>query len=263
MESPDGAMTQDQFKVKIQSMIEAEGQPGVAKLLDARDGYAQLLTQLPNTFPPAAITSEAAQKVWDWCGYFYFTAGRLHEALALFEAYYDQILEHENTAGVRVHKGGPLVRLSDCHSRLGRPVLAKRYMMLTTCEDAIRDKGVIPAETTGTYFRMVWQYGLSDRELSRYAKEMWQLCQDHSEPARFPEWVVQHIDQKWMVEYPTPSEAALYFVNRKYIRWLLKRLGSGDGKALELLAEYLVGSMPGSRTYRRVVSGSTDYDVRT
>jgi hypothetical protein len=257
----EGSMTEEQFRKEMKSTIGNLGHPEIAALLDARDGYAKLLTQLPATFSPAAITAETAQKVWDLSAFYYFTVGRLHEALALFEAYYDQLLEHEHETGVRTHKGGPLVRIADCHSRLGRTVLAKRYMMLTTCEDAIHDKGVVPAETTGTYFRLVWQYGLPDRELSRYAREMWQLCQAHPEPSRFPEWILQHVDQRWMVEYPTPNEAALYFVNRKYVRWLLNRLGGGDGKALELLAEYLVASMPGSRTYRRVLTGSTDYDV--
>ena len=45
----------------------------------------------------------------------------------------------------------PLVWIGDCYFRMGFYVLAKRYMMLTLCEDAIREKGIIDTESGGVY----------------------------------------------------------------------------------------------------------------
>jgi hypothetical protein len=171
------------------------------------------------------------------------------------------LLAYQVGRDTRVHKGTPLVWISECHAALGHPVLAKRYLMLTTCEDAIIHKGKIPPGTTGVYFRIVWRHGMSDAELARYAEEMWRLSEKYPEPARFPEWILQHLDKNWMTEYPTAKEASLYTVNSKYVRWLLASRSKGDGTTLELLAEYLVGAMPGCRASRRQQSHSTDYDV--
>lgn len=157
-------------------------------------------------------------------------------------------------------KGTPLVWIGECHVHLGRPVLAKRYLMLTTCEDAVANEGHIPAEKTGVYFRMVWRHGMAHAELMHYAKRMWELSQQHPDEARFPEWLLQHLDQNWITEYPAASEAGLYVVNPRYVTWLLGR-ERGDGTALEILAQYLVACMPGCRASRRRESHSTDYDV--
>ena len=39
----------------------------------------------------------------------------------------------------------------------------------------------------------------------------------------------------------------MYHIARHYCEFLLGRLGAGDGKDLERLADYLVGAMPGCR----------------
>jgi hypothetical protein len=171
------------------------------------------------------------------------------------------MLAHQEETRNYGHKGMPLVWMSECHARLGHPVLAKRYLMLTTCEDAVECRGKISSETGGVYFRMVWGHGLPHRELTRYAAAIWRLYQDHSTEALFPEWIMQGLDHEWITEYPSPQEATLYEVNMRYVRWLLEKLGAGDGKALERLAHYLLASMPGCRAHMRKPSKSTDYDV--
>ena len=233
-------------------------------LLERRDGAAQLVSALPKDISPADVaTPSFSQRAWEVCGLHYFqhVPGRFHEALAIFRALYDHMLAHQEETGNYGHKGMPLVWMCECHTGLGHPVLAKRYLMLTTCEDAIKCKGHIPSETGGVYFRMVWEHGLSPHELDRYATEIWRLYQAHPGEALFPEWLLQELDQEWMTEYPSTREATLYEVNTRYVRRLLDRLGAGDGKALELLAHYLLGSMPGCRAYMRGRSKSTDYDV--
>jgi hypothetical protein len=160
----------------------------------------------------------------------------------------------------RVHKGMPLVWMSDCFLRLGRPVHAKRYLLLTLCEDAIAWKGTIPPGSTGSYFRLVWG-GLPDREFRRYAMRFWELASTERKASLFPEALLQRVDDDWLTEVPSAAEAFVYLANESYVQWLLGELGSSRGEALEFLAEYLLSCMPGCRTRRRARSGSTDYDV--
>jgi len=94
---------------------------------------------------------EKVQEIWHLCGLYFFNLGRFHEALAVFSAVYDDMLRYQQVSGKGVHKGIPLVRMSECHEKLGPSLLSKRYLMLTACEDAIRDRGKINPETTGLY----------------------------------------------------------------------------------------------------------------
>jgi hypothetical protein len=48
----------------------------------------------------------------------------------------------------------PLVWISDCYARLGFVVHAKRYLMLTLVEDALRGHGVVTPNTSRVYFRL-------------------------------------------------------------------------------------------------------------
>ncbi len=77
----------------------------------------------------------------------------------------------------------------------------------------------------------------------------------------FPEWILQELDQDWIVEVPNPNEASYYVANEIFIKHLIEKLGEPSGKVLEKLAEYLLSCMPGCRTSRRCRSESTDYDV--
>ena len=129
-----------------------------------------------------------------------------------------------------------MVRVHEIHGLMGHPLLAKRYLMLTLCEGAISWKGVIPPEKTGSYFRAVWLYGISDEQFRGYASEVWAASERNSDAARFPEWALQDLDQKWMVDYPSGVEASVCVANLSYVRWLFSRLGGGDGQALERLA---------------------------
>lgn len=244
------------------SELRAKVPPNLLAFLERKDGAAKLISALPCTIRPqdVAIPSES-QRAWELCGLYFFNQQRWHEALPIFHALYEHMLKHQKDSGTYVHKGMPLVWMSDCFARLGCLVLAKRYLMLTTCEDAIRDRGEIPSETTGLYFRMVWFHGVLHQQVSAYAQKAWELFQEQPDKAMFPEWIVQEIDQDWMTEYPSQRESSYYIVTRSYVSWLLDKLGAGDGLALERLAHYVLSAIPGCRAYRRKRSASTDYDV--
>jgi hypothetical protein len=55
--------------------------------------------------------------------------------------------------------------MSECYARLGYQVHAKRYLMLTLCEDALRANGEVSPNESGIYFRLVWGQGLPEEEL--------------------------------------------------------------------------------------------------
>ena len=225
------------------------------------DGGYQLLTKLPEIYSAESIsTPNQDQRAWELCGLYFLNLGRFHEAWRLFQGLYDRMLEHQGQSRTWVHKGMPLVYISDCHARLRHPVLAKRYLMLTLCEDAISDKGKI-LPNRGVYFRIVWQHGVPQPEVDQLAERAWQIFQGNPEESLFPEWVLQELGEDWMKEYPTEEEVSVYVVNARYLNYLLERLGTGEGKTLERLAHYLLSCIPGCRAYRRARSESTDYDV--
>lgn len=133
--------------------------------------------------------------------------------------------------------------------------------MLTLIEDAITSGGAISAEETGVYFRLVWGHGLTHDDIVRYASEANELWKSHQKDALFPEWVLQELDSKWMIEVPSPQEGSIYEINPLYATSLIEKLGDKTGKSLERLSEYLLSAMPGCRTMRRVITNSTDYDI--
>ena len=249
--------------------------PDLVALMQQRDGAAQLLEALPRRFTHEEVAGStlrpgpgSAHNAWESCGYSYFANGRVHEAIAVFQALYDYLLVYQERKNRRAHKGSPLVFLSDCYSRLNYPVVAKRSLMVALCEDAIQNKGVVKAEATGIYFRAVWHYGLSDQQVRDYTQLSWDLYRRNQRAGRYPEWLLQELEhiksrgiQEWMTEYPAPSETMIYAVNRRYVAWLLSKLGKGDGRSLERLGHYLLSAIPGCRARMRMRTPSTDYDV--
>jgi hypothetical protein len=224
------------------------------------DAASRLITDLPTRYPPAQVAQPPGDRMWELVGLHFLNAGRGHEALGIFWGLYQQMLEAQ-IGSTSIHKGMPLVWISECFSRIGLPVHAKRYLMLTLCEDALRQNGEVSPNTTGAYFRLVWGQGLPDEELRRYAGLFFELAQALPEDAIYPEALLQRVDDGWLTELPSPDEASAYRVNARYVQHLLAQLGRGTGEALEVLAEYLMSCMLGCRTRRHERSGSTDYDI--
>ncbi|HLE09437.1 MAG TPA: hypothetical protein VI914_07390, partial [Thermodesulfobacteriota bacterium] len=151
-------------------------------LFDMRDGAPLLIKKLSDTYTPEQIsvpyTQEqksdvgTPQRVWELSGLFYLKQGRFHEALSIFTALYEHMLKAQSEKSNLVHKGMPLVWISECFSGMGFPTLTKRYLMLTLIEDAIREKGSVSPEKTGIYFRLAWRGSLSDAEIKKYARRI-------------------------------------------------------------------------------------------
>ena len=231
-------------------------------LLAARDGAPLVINQLSQMYQPLdTLEGMAGQKAWDLSGLYYYTLGRYHESLSVYESLYDRMLEAQEAYGSRIHKGTPLCRMSDCYNAMGYRVIAKRYLMLTLCEDALTSAGRIDPNLTGIYFRLVWHHGLPDAELRRYAELAWNTAASAGSEFLYPEWLLQEMDQDWCTQIPTVAEASTYVMNSRYLRYLLSQIGEGTGKILERTADYLLACVPGCRTRKRDRSPSTDYDV--
>jgi hypothetical protein len=236
--------------------------PKLASLLASqRDCVPRCLEYLRSKYSVAdARIGEDALRDWERAGLQLLHGNRAHEALAIFWSLYDFMLAGQDETH-RIHKGMPLVWISEAYAALGFPVHSKRYLMLALCEDALLHKGIVDSENNGTYFRLVWKCGLSDADFRWYAKRLHEVSAADPAAAFFPEALLQELGDGWLVEIPSPQEALSYRLNGHYLDALLSRLGDGTGTALELAAEYLMSCMPGCRTTRRVRSQSTDYDV--
>jgi hypothetical protein len=181
-------------------------------LLQQRDGAAILLKKLPEIFPPESVTSATdEQRAWELTGLYYLSHRRFYEALPIFAALYDHMLAAQENNGERIHKGMPLIWISECYAEMGFAVLAKRCLMLSLCENAITGRGEVSPETTGVYFRLIWRHGLPDTELRRYARKVCDLWTCNPDNSFFPEWFLQELDQNWMTEfhYRTLSDSSL------------------------------------------------------
>jgi hypothetical protein len=142
------------FSAEIREKVPPELQQDLTK----RDGAAILGRKLPQLYKPEQITGPSIeQRVWELIGLFYFNQPeRYFEALGIFLALYQHMLDAQKKSGERVHKGMPLLWAAECFALAECAVLRKRYLMLALCEDAISGKGVIAPESTGVYFRLVW-----------------------------------------------------------------------------------------------------------
>jgi hypothetical protein len=260
--SERGNAVHTQFKIQDPLLDELKKlDADVASLSTEPNACAQLMTMLPKKYPGMKATEgKRGGRVWDYAGLLLQSRGRPHEALEIHWQHYLQLLGAQRGTN-RVHKGTPLVRIADCYGAIGFPVHSKRYLMLTLCEDALRDNGNVSPQTTGFYFRLIWG-GLPERSLRQYCGQFVRLAQNMPRAALFPEALLQRLeDDKWMTESPSINEASFYRVNPFYVRHLIENLGDGSGQILELLTQYLMSCMAGCRTRHRAISWSTDYDL--
>jgi hypothetical protein len=250
---PDDPEPPDPILSELSALVPSDV---IETLLGQRDAVPKLVTQLPRGL------GKEEQRAWELTGLHLSRVRRFHEALAIFETWYRNVVEHQAKTEGRLHKGAPLVWIRDQHVNLSHTALAQRFMMLTLIEDALASEGgIVDPRLTGSYFRSVWYHGLSDAQFRQYAEQIAAFGKKEPPAARYPERVLQELDKLWMTEFPTTSEALLYPANRQYVAELLSQMGDGTGQALELLAEYLLAVMPGCRTYRRQQTHSTDHDI--
>jgi len=219
-----------------------------------------------NKFPAPTQSSQESTwdadswKAWEAVGLYYITEGRYYEALSIFATCYDHLLRAQRDRDFRLHKGKPLIWMSDCYWHMNWLVHAKRYLMLAFCEDLLTDAGVI-IENRGAFYRGRWRHGLSEELLKALARDLRTRAHYSPTATPYPEALLQDISEDWLTETPEPCEVGAFSANRLYVQHLISRLGDKSGLALERLAHYLLSCMAGVRTRRRLRSGSTEYDI--
>lgn len=263
----------DDFTAKLLETLNTLGAPldgdlaQLLPLLREQDGAYRLARELPDLVTHDQVSPYGPRAtVWECLGQYYLECNRPHEALPVFEQLYEHMLKAQAKQDARVGKGTPLVRISDCHLALGRIAHAKRFLMLTLCEDAISHRGDIRPQATGVYYRVVWGFGLSDPYLRRWATECYRRYQCDEKLYRFPENLLLDLDQEWMVESPAQAELGICLSSGTYVEHMLSQTRAQtkqktDGKALERLCQYLVSCIPGYRTRRDVISKGAQLDV--
>jgi hypothetical protein len=231
-------------------------------LLVDRSGASRFAEILPETFKADQFTADLeAHACWERIGNFYKNQRRYYEALSVYFSLYDQFLNAQLISGQWIQKATPLVWIAECCAQLGLRALAKRHLMLSHIEDSIALKGGVSPGSTGVYFRMVWQRGIRDSELRRYAREAYALYEENSGNGLYPEWILQQLDQDWMTEIPSSQEIGVYWCNRRYVNHLIERLGDKKGLTLETLAQYILSCMPGCRTTIRKRTSASEIDI--
>jgi hypothetical protein len=238
----------------------------VQNIFVEQDCATRLVTDLreriaPEQLAPSAEVNSTQCDVWSFFGVLLLLQGKAYQAVEVFDALYSRMLAHQAETNKRFHKGLPLFHMSQCYQHLGFTVHANRYMMLALCEDAVTGHGALKLDKTGTYGRLAWLYGLAHQQIHGYVQQAHAEYCAHPTEAAISDWMLQHLDQHWKTAIPSAQETGVYHITRYYCDLLMGRLGAGDGKDLERLAEYLVGAMPGCRTYRRARTHSTDHDV--
>ena len=236
------------------------------EIFKLKDGAQKFLEKIKEEYADDNIISDNAQKIWQAGALFYrYYQSQYHQAIKIMQALYESMLDYQIANKCWTHKAMPLVFIRDFYMSLSNPVLAKRFMMLALCDDSIRDfqeNGRLNKDGGGTYFRLSYYHGMSDQEIDRYAKEIYEIYKKYREQCIYPEWILQEIDNNWMTEYPSPEEVYIYTPNKYYVRHLITLLPSDkDGKVMERIADYILSVIPGFRIYRRKKSETTDYDV--
>jgi hypothetical protein len=240
------------------------------ELLRKRDGVYHLIKALEEDFTPGDVITKSGneniQNLWQNIGLDLIKANRYYEATEVFFSLYKKLIQWQIDENKWPHKAMPLVWISDCFLKLGYRSLAKRFMMLTMVDDSIRDikdTGSLLIDKGGTYFRLRYYYGMGHEEIMQYSMQAYEVFSISVGFVLFPEYILQQLDNDWMIETPSTAELSLYLINPLYIEQLQDGLGMSRGINLELISSYLMTSMPGCRTYMRKkqVGNSTDYDV--
>lgn len=236
--------------------------PELKELLKHPEAARLCSNWLQNAHPAFALRKTAGEAVfqWDMVGMFLASQQRWFEAISVHRELYGLMCEAQEGFGW-IHKGLPLVRLRDWHRRLGHPWHAERYLLLTLVEDAIADQGKIDRRRRGVYYRCRWEDGWSDEEFRRIEETCWKSFNEEPDMREFPEEIARRVDARHLRAAATPAEADLYEINIPYASRLFQRAAKEDWKALERLAAYELGCIPGFEVELQKRSLASVFDV--
>ncbi|RJP65943.1 MAG: hypothetical protein C4532_17105 [Candidatus Abyssobacteria bacterium SURF_17] len=236
-------------------------------LLQKRDCLSEVLSALLSEIPREIYTKiEAAPyfALWQTTAKWFEENGRFFEANSVFEALYQELNEAQKETSLRIHKGMPLVWLSDNYLRLEQPWHAQRFLLLTIIEDAIANNGLVNPNTTGSYHRAVWYFGMADELFRKYAKEAHELYLQDQDLGKFPEWILLYLSAHIAMKYPIYHELDSYPLNRSFAKyWFGKLCSSGKnlGRPFEDFCALLLSCIPGFEVKMRASTQDYHFDA--
>lgn len=200
---------------------------------------------------------DRAWDAWETVGLYYLMQDRPVEALSVFTRWYDELLDIQKLHNVRLHKGKPLVLISDCYWFMDWPSHSKRFLMCALIEDIKTDSGNI-RDDRGAVFRAKWRHQLSQLFLEEIAQKVQINSTDFEQ---YPDAVLQNLPFGWQNEIPSVRESRAYVINRCYVNDMLDCLGDNQGKNLESLMFYLLICVPGLRAQMRLRTRTCEFDI--
>jgi hypothetical protein len=239
--------------------------PKLADLLPAWDSLSSVLRHLESATTPELLVRESReeQRLWHDAGLFYQFSGRFHDAIALYKRLYEKICDHQQQdLRVWLPKGTPLVRLAECHERLGHALMSARYLLLTAVSDAIRDRGKIDSNG-GVYYRAL-SHGWTSEDLNEFYENCSSAFDTTDTLCAFPEQILSKVAVPFSMPYAAPAELDIYEINKAYSGKILDVMKAPStkvtGKDLEKLAWYFLGSIPGFEVRSDLRAEDTQYD---
>jgi hypothetical protein len=238
--------------------------PALAQNLAELDSLGPALEHLNKTTNAELLAQQAEgiRNPWNSAGLFYFHTGRILDAAAIFRRMYERLCECQRGCRTWISKSLPLARIAECHDLLGHPAISSGYMLLTAVSDAIRYNGRLQPGS-GVYIRGL-QRGWDAGKLTAFYANCNEAYDPDDPLCGFPEHVLSKVKAPFPTLYAANSELDIYEINRVYANEILARLNdfSGDktGKALERLAEFFLGCIPGFEVRSGFKSEDAQYD---
>jgi hypothetical protein len=236
----------------------------LAENLPDLDSLGRVLEHLDRTSNEEVLAQESQEtrRLWHDVGLFYIYSGRIHDAIAVFHRLYERLCGYQRECKTWVPKGLPLVRIAECHELLAHPAIGAWYLLLTAVSDAIRDKGSL--DPKGGVYPRALQRGWDAGKLEAFYADCLNAYHPDDPLCGFPEHVLSKVDIPFSTPYVATSELDIYQINKVYAATILAALNdsSGDktGKALERLAGYFLGRIPGFDARPGFQSGDAQYD---
>lgn len=209
----------------------------------------------------SAIITDELNALIDKAFTTFVVGGRHVEGIHAFRAIYKKYLQAQASLSSRIHKGTVLFWIGRCAQLVGYHSTALRSFILALCEDIVEREGVIDPEKVGTYHMLVMNYGWTPLRFNEVVSKVYQ--ENMNNPARiYPEHLAVDMDSGLIPYDPLGPEYEFMAVSTPYLVYLRQQLGvNSNGEIMERIGKYLMWTIPGVSTSKRVRTHSTDYDV--
>lgn len=255
--------------VPIESLLHADLSSILKTITALRDSINWLENNISDSVYHDTISNGVI--TWEMTGLMFRNMGRFPEAIAIFNKLYHKMCKAMIDTKKWIHKGMPLVWLSDLNAYLGFRWHREKYLIMTLIEDSIREKGHITPEKGGIYHRLITYRGyshdcfnnISERAYEKYSMDISSKCENVRTFAMFPEYILLEIGDCYSPPPALPSECKEYIINFIFAEKLILLLENHvdkTGEILEIFSAYVLGCIPGFQIRRRKNTKNYHFD---